>query len=95
MYICENWTASTRISYSRCGGHYGVLYQGQNSRDKYGRVDYDGIRVDAGWSLRRTEGTDSTIAGCQARTFWRKAQPEIFDPGENENYYALWNCPAY
>lgn len=101
LYICENWTASTATASTCTSGIDGYLLPGQNSRVKYNRADFDGIRVDAGWSLKKSsdniigDGDDHTKWGCRASTFWAKVQPSIADPGENEDYYYLWNCPAY
>lgn len=101
LHICQNWTASTSTASSCTSGVNGTLSSGQNSRLKYRIADFDGIRVDAGYSLRRStdsikgDGDDSTLAGCRATTFWRKVSPSLFDPGENEDWYYLWNCPAY
>lgn len=101
LYICENWTASTSTASTCTSGIDGYLLPGQNSRIKYGVPDFDGIRVDAGYSLKKStdsirgDGDDVTIAGCRASTFWRKVSPSIADPGENEDYFYLWNCPAY
>jgi hypothetical protein len=97
LKVCRSWEGTgPNVQSQPCGGGTGYLPRGTNSQTRLGWSDTDGIRVDAGYSLKVDKpGPDSTLAGCRSYTFWRKVSPSLADPGVNEDYYYLWNCPAY
>lgn len=98
--VCETWTNRTTTA-SSCTSETHRLYAGENTWTEFGWDDTDGILVPAGWSLvvssdsKIGDGDDSTLAGCRATSFWRKVSPSLLDPGINQDWYYLVDCPKY
>lgn len=100
--ICQHWQSDAASTYACVAdengnpGLWGSLHPGQNSRDKYGWADTDAVQVTHGYTLMESvSGPDGVLAGCRARTFYKKLSPSIYGGANQTRAVYLKKCSAY